>query len=79
MIGYMYNKGRGVSKDSAEAFKWYLKAAEQGNAAAQYALGLLYEQGKGTAKDKQIAATWYRKAAEQGNENAKKALTRLKC
>src|SRR5208283_2949728 len=31
--------GRGVGKDYEEALKWYRKAADQGNAAAQYNLG----------------------------------------
>jgi TPR repeat protein len=33
-LGWMYLDGRGVSKDSAEALKWYRKAAEQGSGAA---------------------------------------------
>jgi len=35
----MYDKGRGVPKDDAEAAKWSRKAAEQGNATAQTNLG----------------------------------------
>ena len=29
-LGVMYDKGRGVSQDDAEAFKWYRQAAERG-------------------------------------------------
>jgi len=32
----MYRKGKGVPKNKAEAVKWYRKAAEQGDADAQY-------------------------------------------
>jgi TPR repeat protein len=46
------------------------KAAEQGNAIAQFNLGILYGQGKGVPQDYPKAAFWYRKAAEQGNANA---------
>jgi uncharacterized protein len=31
----MYAKGRGVTKDDAEAAKWYGKAADQGNSEAR--------------------------------------------
>ena len=55
----------GVAKDAAEAVKWYRKAAEQGNAAAQSNLGLCYYEGEGVAKDAAEAVKWYRKAAEQ--------------
>ncbi|WP_406569303.1 tetratricopeptide repeat protein, partial [Aeromonas veronii] len=45
---------------------WYRKAAEQGDAMAQFNLGAMYEQGKGVAQDDKQAVAWYRKAAEQG-------------
>ena len=40
-LGNMYLFGQGVPMDYAEAMKWYRLAADQGNAAAQTALGLL--------------------------------------
>lgn len=50
-----------------EAFEQAKKAAEQGDALAQYNLGLHYVDGRGVAKDDAEAVKWYRKAAEQGN------------
>ena len=47
----MYIIGMGVGRDSAEAAKWYRKAAEQGHANAQNNLGLMYMSGRGVAKD----------------------------
>jgi TPR repeat protein len=44
------------------------KAAEQGNANAQYNLGLMHSIGKGTPKDDKQAIYWYTKAAEQGHD-----------
>ena len=35
----MYDHGRGVPEDDAEALKWYRMAAEQGNAPAQFSWG----------------------------------------
>ena len=54
--------------------KWYRKAAEQGDADAQYNLGYSYSNGEGVEKDEEEAVKWYRKAAEQGYEKAKKIL-----
>lgn len=34
-LGWMYQKGRGVDQDDAQAVNWYRKAAEQGIACAQ--------------------------------------------
>ena len=36
----MYAQGRGMPQDFGEAAKWYRKAAEQGDALAQFNLGL---------------------------------------
>jgi len=46
------------------------KAAEQGNAAAQFNLGMMYANGQGVTQDYSEAFRWYRKAAEQGNATA---------
>ena len=45
----------------------YRKAAEQGDANAQYNLGVCYENGYGVMQDYSQAVYWYRKAAEQGD------------
>jgi len=42
--------------------KWYLKAAEQGNANAQKSLGLLYRRGKGVKQDDAEAIRWIQKS-----------------
>ena len=39
-IGHYYQFGEGVATNAVEAFKWYRKAAEQGLAEEQFALGL---------------------------------------
>ena len=50
-----------------ETFEQAKKAADQGDAVAQYKLGLRYVDGRGVAKDAAEAAKWFRKAADQGN------------
>jgi hypothetical protein len=38
-----YDEGKGVAWDGTEAFKWYLKSAEQGDSRAQIAVSWAYE------------------------------------
>lgn len=66
-LGSAYEYGNGVTKDSAEAAKWYLEAANQGETTAQFSLGLLYESGDGVPQNYVEAVRWYRKLAEQGD------------
>ena len=69
-LGHIYSSGKdmsGVNRDYAQAFKWFRKAAEQGDAKGQYFLGRMYYYGEGTAKDYAEAAKFYRRSAEQGD------------
>ncbi len=75
VLGEMYYGGQGVSKDDAEAVKWWQKAAEQGHAKAQYNLGEIYRSGNPygdqpinsvVITDNAKAAVWYQKAAARG-------------
>ena len=52
------------------------KAAEQGNAEAQYNLGQYYEIGVDVDEDEKMAFEWYSKAAKQGLVEAQDALGR---
>ena len=46
-----------------EAVKWYGKAAEQGNAKAQFNLGVAYYKGEGVAKNLVEGYAWNHLAA----------------
>jgi TPR repeat protein len=64
----------------ARGFVWFessLKAAEQGDAVAQYELGQYYRQGGVHRKNRSQAAVWYRKAGNQGHADAQCELGRL--
>ena len=53
------------------AVEWYIKAAEEGNATAQYNLALEYEAGRGGLQKSEVdAARYYKLAADQGYESA---------
>lgn len=68
--GITYYEGSGVPKNYPEAMKWFLKAANQGNADAAAMLGMMYEAGEGVASDSAEALKWYRIAAKKGNKTA---------
>ncbi|MDR1349723.1 MAG: hypothetical protein LBJ59_02875 [Zoogloeaceae bacterium] len=74
-LGALYKDGlQGVTQDYAKAIQWFHKAAEQGNARAQYNIGLMCEGGQGMTQDYAAAEKWYRKAAEQGHVEAQNNL-----
>jgi TPR repeat protein len=75
----MYQLGQGgLTKDEAEAVRWYRKSADQGNALGQNNLGSMYQFGLGgLTKDEAEAVKWYRKAAAQGQEKAQENLKKL--
>ena len=78
MLGVMYANGEGVSEDAAEAVKWFRKAAEQGDAAAQHLLGVAYDDDDGDGDDVPTnhieAYVWYSIAVANGGEKSKEAL-----
>ena len=76
-LGKRYYKGEGVTKDYAEAVRWWRKSAEQGHAKAQGILGYCYHSGEGVTKDYAKAVRWLRKAAEQGHVDAKRRLNEM--
>ena len=52
--------------------RWFRKAAEQGDAKAQFSLGVCYENGTGIPKSFVEAYRWFNVAAAQGDEDATK-------
>ena len=71
-LGYVNEFGGNDLKQSyANAFYWYLRAANQGLDSSLYNLGRMYEFGLGIQSSHVMAKSLYEKAAEQGNERAK--------
>ena len=60
-LGNCYAEGRGVRKNEKEAFKWYLRAAQQGSDMdiAQAVVGSWYEEGRGVEKNEAEAFRYY--------------------
>ena len=47
-----------MKQDYAEALRWYRKAADQGDADAQFSLGFEHYEGRKAAKDNVAALMW---------------------
>jgi hypothetical protein len=60
----------GVAVNLPDAVEYLTRAAEKGQAVAQYRLGSMYEHGQGVAIDPVKAAHWYELSAVQGNRKA---------
>lgn len=73
MLGTYYVSDRGFN-DESKAFEWFMKAAEQGEAEAEYMVGGCYKYGMGVSPDSKKANEWLVKAAEHGNDRAKQEL-----
>ncbi|MCD4716810.1 MAG: caspase family protein, partial [Desulfobacterales bacterium] len=76
----LFDKGKSCydSQDYQGALKWFQKAAEKGNAAAQNYIGLIYHEGKGVKRDTAEALRWFQKAADQGHAGAQGHMARIK-
>ena len=60
-----------------QAMNWYQKAADQGDAYAQYAVGRMYHFGLEEGLDIKAAFIWYLKSAEQNFAPAEYKLAQL--
>lgn len=58
LIGQLYEKGRGVEKDSATAMTWYEKGAEAGSSWGQLKLGNIYRD----LRDYEEALKWFKRS-----------------
>ena len=65
---YLY--GAGVSRDPQKAIELFKEAAEEGSAAAAFALYEFCKEGTYLGKDNEKAIQWCRQAAENGHDRA---------
>ena len=76
-LGFMYEQGRGVPQDDAEAAHWYATAAEQGLLPAEWNLAVAYEKGRGIPRDYKQARYWYEQGAHAGDKQSEERLGEL--
>lgn len=70
-LGMAYYHGeRGLQDNKEKAFYWFMKAAKQGSALAQYNVGNYYHFGKGVPQNYEEAFKWYKKAARKEHNGA---------
>ena len=65
-----------MPRDQVKSVFWLRRAAGQGHADAQYALGLAYFEGKGVPRDVAQARSWIEEAAKRGHPEASRALSK---
>ena len=66
LLGFAYQRGTRVSKNSAEAIKWFAKSGDQGNPMAFYRIAVMYQEGDGVPQDNTMVEKWHRVAASHG-------------
>lgn len=64
-FGVWHLFGENGCKDSEQARRWFLAAADQEFAPAQSALGFLYQRAQGVTQDFSTARSWFDRAARQ--------------
>lgn len=73
-LGRAYLEGKDIAKNLEKSFKFFLSAAENGNADACYDVGNCFRLGYGVSPDEIQAMKYYQKATEAGNDLSKAAL-----
>ena len=76
-LGVLYLQGRGVTRDPAEAARWFLRASRNGHTVATVEHAILLFNGEGVPANEPLAARHFRHAAAQGNAIAQNRLARL--
>ena len=78
LLGVLYEKGdAGVEKDPAEARRWTVRAAANGDARGMHNLALDYYEGVGGPQSATVAAEWFQRAAELGVRDSQWNLARF--
>ena len=57
-LGALYASGVGRQRSDEEAFRWFLRAADQGHSHGMLIVAGLYASGRGVAKDNVKAYSW---------------------
>jgi TPR repeat protein len=76
-VGVMRSRGLGTRVNFASAYPYLLRAAEAGDAEAQFQVGRYKRDGIGAPADKGEATVWFTRAARRGDADARAALREL--
>jgi TPR repeat protein len=67
-----------LQQSDSDAYLWARKAADRGNAKAEYQVGNYFEIGIGVESNLEEAMKWYTKAAAKGHKRSSQRLAELK-
>jgi len=70
MVGYFYDKGFGIKKDSKKAITYYEKGCQLNDSDSCTILGYYYYKGKVIKQDVKKALVLLKKACKLGNKDA---------
>lgn len=73
LLGWMYDTGRGVARDQAQAAQLYSRVVED-NPNVQWRLGVMYDLGQGVRENPQQAVRLFRQAANANFANGAASL-----
>src|SRR5256885_1598996 len=65
-LAKLYANSDGVTEDEQQAYRWYLRAAEAGNAEAQYSVGINLFTGRGAEANTSESVRWLKEASRNG-------------
>ena len=65
-LGFMYEKGQGVTQDDAQALSLYRQGCDGGHAGGCTNLGFMYDEGQGVTQDEAQALSLYRQGCDGG-------------
>jgi TPR repeat protein len=74
-LAQLYQSGNGVGANAVEAAWWCAKAAEQGQAEAQFQLGIMYLEGIGVTQNSSNALHWISQAANKASSGSQGSIT----
>ncbi|NPA03561.1 MAG: sel1 repeat family protein [Epsilonproteobacteria bacterium] len=77
ILGLLYAKGQGVTKDHKKAIEYLTKACNSNSAKGCLNLGVMYANGMGVPKDTKKATFLFRKACDLGEQEGCKHYQRL--
>jgi TPR repeat protein len=79
-MGLIWRQGcpdASIPMDDAQAYNWFVLAAQNGEPVAMVNLGDMHRDGLGTKQDVEKAKVWYKLAARRGNPAAQSRLAAI--
>ena len=76
-LAMMYLRGVGTSADAVQAYRWVVRASENGSVRAMISRAVMLATGEGVEEDDVAAREWYQRAATSGDVNFAHALRGL--